>query len=147
MFLDALGLLSDFQAVTVTAFSTNTIDLGNVTPKNKIGDGEPMAILVTVDVSADFTTTDETYAFDVVDSPNANLSAPVILARYTRTAAQLVAGSIHVFPVPPGSPTNRFFGLQYTTGGTTPTITVTSALVPQALADKIRMYAKGYTIS
>jgi hypothetical protein len=42
MFIDSFLLLSDSQAVTADAASTNTIDLGNVSPKRDIGNGEPM---------------------------------------------------------------------------------------------------------
>ena len=87
MFIDALLLVSDAQAITADAVSTNTIDLGNPTVKNRIGSGEPMAFAVQIDVAADFTTTDETYAIEVISSAAANLGTPTVLARYTLTAA------------------------------------------------------------
>jgi hypothetical protein len=149
MFQDALGLLSDAQAFSATGFSTNTIDLGNVTPKNEIGNGEPMCLCFTVDTGADFTTTDETYRFDLVQSANANLSSPDVLVSLTVSAASsgLVAGKQIVVPVPPGLVTKRYLGAQMTLGGTTPSITVTCALVPQSMVDKRKDYANGYTVS
>lgn len=148
MYIDALLLVSDAQAVTADAVSTNTIDLGNVTPKRRIGTGEPMGFGMQVDVAADFTTGDETYSFEVIESANADLSSATVIAAYTRTAAQLFAGSLHFFTIPPGFPTARYLGLNYNVGGTTPTITVTAWLTTQALFSiAAQHYAKGYTIS
>ncbi len=149
MFIDALLLVSDSQAVTADAVSTNTIDLGNPTVKNRIGSGEPMAFLITVEVSADGTTGDETYAFEVISSAAANLSSPTVLNRRACTAGQhtqLTAGTRLVLPVPPGFPQQRYIGVNYDVGGTTPSITVSAALMPQSLAEEsIASYAKGYT--
>lgn len=147
MFLDNLLVVSDAQAVTATAFSTNTIDLGNTTPKREIGTGEALGFGLTVDVAADFTTTDETYQVDIVQSANANLSSPDVIASFIRTAAQLAAGSMHFFPVPPGWPTKQYLGLRYTTGGTTPTVTVTAFLTARDLFSILaKAYAKNYVV-
>lgn len=150
MYIDALGLLDDAHAYTATAFSTNTIDFGSSTPKRQVGDGEPMGIGVICDVAADFTTGDETYRFDVVQSANANLSAPDVISSSTRVAAvavgagQLFIGARFILPLTPGFPTKQFFGLQLTMGGTTPTITITAWFTLLKLFDKIQVYAKGY---
>lgn len=146
MFVDAMLLVSDAQAITVTAFSTNTIDLGNPTVKNRIGTGEKMAFGLQVDVAADFTTTDETYRFDIVSSANANLSTPTILASITLLASQLAINKKFALPVPAGMPSQRYIGLQYTVGGTTPTITVTAFLSPASMIDaEYTFYPKGYS--
>jgi len=147
MFTDALGLLSDAQAFSSTAVSTNAIDLGNITPKNEIGNGEPMEVLITVDVAADGTTTDETYEFRFIQSANANLSSEDNLCSRTITYANLTAGSVHHLPVPPGSITKRYIGLKGVLGGTTPSVTITALLMPTAMVQKLTTYAKGYTIS
>jgi hypothetical protein len=148
MFLDALLLVSDAQAITADAVSTNTIDLGNPTVKNRIGSGEPMAFLITIDVAADFTTADETYVFEVIQSANANLSSPDIIAqRAILDAAGRAAGARHIIPIPPGYPTKRYLGLNYNVGGTTPTVTVTAVLMPLSMAEEsVLAYAKGYSI-
>lgn len=149
MFIDALLLLSDAQALTATAFSTNTIDLSNVTPKRDIAVGETMAIVLTVDVAADFTTGDETYTFQFVQSANANLSSPDVLAQWAILASALTIGASFVFPLPENRITKQFIGMQYTLAGTTPTITVTCFLTSELLASvgTPKAYAKGYTIS
>ena len=58
MFIDALLMLSDSQALTGTAavVSANTIDLGNPTVKRDIASGEPMVLVVTVEVALAGTT-------------------------------------------------------------------------------------------
>lgn len=147
MYIDAQTLLSDAQAITADAASTNTIDLGDVTPKRSIGDGEPLAVVFTVDVAADSTTGDETYAFEFIQSANANLSSADVLAAMTVAAANLTAGAQVVLPIPPGVITKRYIGANYNVGGTTPTITVTASIVPQSFAPKIKSYADGFTIS
>lgn len=149
MILDALDQLSNAQAITADAVSTNTKDFGNVTPKNDPFSGEPLAIVFTVDVAADFTTGDETYAFEAIVSASANLGTPTVLARRVIAASLLTAGSVHVLTVPPVEATAmlRYFGANYDVGGTTPTITVTAHLVPLKNIDQFKAYAKAYTIS
>lgn len=149
MFIDALLLLSDAQALTATAFSTNTIDLSSVTPKRDIAVGEEMAIVLTVDVAADFTTGDETYTFQFVQSANANLSSPDILAQWAILASALTAGASFVLNLPEGRITKQYIGMQYTLAGTTPTVTVTCALQPASMASlaKPQTYADAITIS
>jgi hypothetical protein len=150
MVIDAQLLLSDAQAITADAASTNTIDLGNVTPKNQIGDGEPLALVICVDVAADATTGDETYEFQLIQSANADLSSPDILVKSDTafiTRATLVAGYKLVLPIPPGFPTKRYLGAYYNVGGTTPTITVTTFIQPLSMVEKLKDYANAYTIS
>src|SRR3990167_4171654 len=77
MFIDAQALLSDAQAVTADAASTNTYDSGAA--GTDITEGEPLGIGISVDVAADFTTGDETYEFHAIQSANANLSSPDVL--------------------------------------------------------------------
>lgn len=129
MILDALLLLSDAQAVTTDAASTNTIDLGAV--NQRIGSGKPLVVLFTVDVAADITTGDETYSFQVIQSAAANLSSPDVLQARTILAADLKAGASQVVGIPIGTPSKRYLGAFYDTGGTTPTLTITAAVIPQ----------------
>jgi hypothetical protein len=146
MFLDALLMVSDAQAVTADAVSTNTIDLGNPTVKRRVGTGEPIGFGVFVDVAADFTTMDETYAFEAISSATANLASPTVLTRRAILASLLTAGSRHFIPIPPGTPLQQFIGLNYDVGGTTPTITVTAHLMAQSEFDEWTAYAKGYSV-
>jgi hypothetical protein len=129
MIIDALLLLSDAQALTATAYSTNTIDLGAVTPKREVGIGEPLALAITVDVAADVANADETYAFAFVQSANANLSSDDDLAYLAIARATLVAGYKFALAIPAGLITKQYIGAQYTLGGTTPSITVTASII------------------
>lgn len=146
MYMDALLTLSDAQALTATALSANTIDLGNPTVKNRIGTGEPLVVALQVDVAADITTGDETYTVQLISSAAAALSSPTVLSAITLTAAQLAVGKKFALPIPSGMPSQRYFGLNYVLGGTTPTITVTASVMPASMAEaEYTYYAKGYT--
>jgi len=140
MWVDALLLLSDAQAVSADAASTNTIDLGGT--NKTIGDGEPLAVLFTVDVGADYTTTDETYEFQIIQSANANLSSPDILVRRAISAASLglAAGTRVSVSLPFGTPTKRYLGAYYDVGGTTPSLTVTAFLGPLRFIERMTYY-------
>lgn len=130
MFIDALLLVSDAQAVTVDAVSTHTIDLGGT--NKRIGNGVPLVFFITLDVAADIADANETYSFQVIQSASANLSSADILAVRTIAAADLTAGKIQSIGLPIGTPTKQYLGLSYDTGGTSPSFTVTAGLVPQA---------------
>jgi hypothetical protein len=147
MYLDGQTLLSDAQAFSATGYTTNTIDTGNVTPKNDLGDGEPMVMCIGVDVAADAGNGDETYQFDYVQSANANLSSHTVLQSRVISRTLLTAGSLHFVDVPAGAQTARYVGGQLVLGGTTPSITVTIWLAPKSMVDRFKAYAKGYTIS
>lgn len=148
MYIDNYGLLSDAQAFTATGYTTNTVDLGDVTPKREIGNGEPMALVFTVDTAADAASGDETYEFQFVQSANANLSSHDVLAsRADLSRTALVAGTQVVVPVPAGAVSKRYIGGRLVLGGTTPSITVTGFLQPLSMVDKRKDYADGITIS
>src|SRR5262245_1335216 len=143
MFIDALNLLSDAQALSATGFTTNTIDLGNITPKRDIAVGEPMCIAYHVEVTA---AAGGTFVFEFVQSANADLSSPDVLATMTVVAATLVAGYKFYLPLPSQAITKRYIGGRYTLGGTTPTITVSAEVQPLSMVQNDKTYAKGYTI-
>jgi hypothetical protein len=142
-YVDAQGLLSDAQAFTATAVSTNTYDTLSAT--NDIGVGEPICIEFNVDVAADFTTGNETYQFDVISSAAANLGSPTVLVSRILTAATLVAGYSFFITIP--SKAQRYVGWQLTAGGTTPTITVTANIKSVEEVQALKYYPKNYTIS
>ena len=145
MYLDALGLVSDAQALSATAFSTNTIDLGAGTPARRLGTGEQIGFGVAIDVALAGTT--PTFTLEVVQSDNANLSTPDVIESRAIAAADLTAGSLHWIDVPQGYPRKRYLGLRYSLGGTTPTATVTSWLTARSLFSMLAQpYALGYTV-
>lgn len=157
MFIDAQCQLSSAQAITVDAVSTNAYDLGAVPTGTANGAapdpsiGEPMGIVVAVTVAADSTTADETYAFEAIQSTVTALTSPDVLVRVPFTAAQaaagaLAAGTIVVIPLPSGSVTKRFIGLNYDVGGTTPTITCSAWVAPLSMIQKQRFYTSAIVV-
>lgn len=148
MFLDALLVVSDAQAFTASAVSTNSIDTGNVTPRRHVADGEAMGFGVAIDVAADFTTGDETYAFNVISDEDPALGSPTVHATYAILAAQLTIGSLHFLPFPRGGkPQERYIGVSTTLAGTTPTVTATIWFTSHDLFSiAAKNYAKGFTV-
>ena len=157
MYLDSENLFSDAQAVTADAVGTNVIDL---TKDRSIGTGEPMCVMFQVDVAADQTTGDEDYQFEVeYASDAAQTTGRQLIGRRVfesgtpaapyQDADLLVAGFKFYIPIPPTdlSESERYLGIRYDVTGTTPTITVTAALIPLAMAEKYVSHPKGYTIS
>jgi len=142
MILDSLLKFSDAQALTATADSTNVIDLS---VDRDIGIGEPMALVVTVGVAADFTTGDETYQFQLETDDNAGMTSSTIIGDVTVAAADLTVGDKVVIPL--GHSNERYLQVVYTLGGTTPSITVDAFLQPLSMVDGTVTYASGYSIT
>ena len=142
MILDSLLKFSDAQALTATADSTNVIDLGN---DRDIGKGEPMALVVTVGVAADFTTGDETYQFQLETDDNAAFSSATVVGDVTVAAANLAAGDKVVIPL--GQTNERYLQARYVLGGTSPSVTVDAYLQPLSMVDASATYASGYSIT
>lgn len=156
MYIDAQSEFSSSQAVTVDAVGTNVIDLGSV---RAIGNGCPMAVAFFIEVAADQTTGDEDYEFQVEYASNAAQSAGqqiVGLRKYesgtpgagSQNADLLVSGYTVIIPVPPTTTaeSGQFIGVRYNTTGTTPSVTVSAALMPLADIDATNDYANNYTI-
>lgn len=144
MFLDSQLLFSDAQAVTADAASTNQIDLG---VERNLFDGEPMAVVLQIDVAADGTTTDETYEFQIETDGDSAFGSPTDLVVHSIGYASLTAGSTHVLPIPIGVSVERYLRLYYNVGGTSPSVTVTAFLQPLNMVQKYKSYADNITIS
>lgn len=142
MILDKLLQFSDAQALTATAVSTNVIDLSE---DRDIGIGEPMALVVTVGVAADFTTGDETYQVTLQTATDAAFTSPVtVVSSAAINGDELPAGAKVVLPI--GFTNLEFLRVNYTLAGTTPTATVDAYLQPLSMIDGTVDYANGYTI-
>lgn len=142
MILDSLLKFSDAQALTATAASTNVVDLSN---DRVIGIGEPMALVVTVGVAADFTTTDETYQFDLQTDDNEGFSSATSIGSVAVPASALTAGDKVVIPL--GHANQQYLRANYTLGGTTPSVTVDAFLQPLSMIDGAVTYPSGYSIT
>jgi RES domain-containing protein len=144
-YVDAQLMFSDAQAITADAASTNIIDLGVA---RNLFQGEPMAIVISSDVAADLTTTDETYSVIVQTDDNSSFSSATALTTQAIPAADLAAGDIVVLGVPSGSAVERYLRLSYDVGGTTPTVTLTAYLSPLSMVPaNAKHYGDAITIS
>lgn len=128
MIFSVQQLLSDDQAVTADAISTNVIDLGlpgtpfdAVAPLNQdIGKGSMIPILVQV-TTAFNTLTSLTITLEN-DSTADLATAPIVLATETILLADLIAGKQMFMQFVPNGATKQFLGVRYNVNGTDPTL-------------------------
>lgn len=123
MFVDKTLEFSDGQALTATAVSTNVIDLG---ADLDIGVGQPVFLVVTVQVAPDATTGDETYGVELQSGSSATPTDVIAKFAIPRTAK---VGD--VFGAPVSLRNERYLSLNYPLGGTTPSITVNAFLTSE----------------
>jgi hypothetical protein len=151
MILDKLAQLSNAQAVTsADAYSDFSYDLGNVTPKRRIGTGEPLSIViaVTTAAAADGGSFTDTFDFIAIASANANLTSQVELNKRRIPAAALVAGFVFDLPIPQvfgSADALRYLGARYELG-TDDTISVSAWLVPTEHVGAWLPYAKSASV-
>lgn len=112
MILDKQLVLSDAQAITSTANSTNVIDLATIAD---ISRGEPLRFRVQVDTAFTDTSSDATLTIALVCSADTSLGTPTTL--YTTGAVAFAsmsaAGTILVDVVIPRT-SLRYLGVIYT---------------------------------
>lgn len=143
MFIDQALLFSDAQALTGTAVSTNVLDLDHARA-GTLGVGEPLAVVVSVDVAAGGTSPTMNFAIQTDD--NAVFSSAVTRnVSKTFAAAEMTAGAVFVLPLD-NIGSERYMRLNYTLGGTSPTVTVTARLVPLSMVQNWAPFASGFTI-
>lgn len=155
MFIDVQCELSIAQALTATAVSTNVYDLGAVpsggtSSGNAIDPsvGEPLAVVMTVGVAADFTTGDETYELDIITATASDgTTGQLIVSKSVILATELVAGRIIIFPIMPGRITQRYLGAKYVLAGTTPSVTVTTFVQPLSMVQKQLYYTSAIVVN
>lgn len=147
MILDKLTEVALAQAFTSDAATGSSYDLGNTTVKRDIAVGQGVSLCWFVTVAADFTTGDETYEFQVIQSANADLSSPDILGQRTVLASGLTVGAIVEQIIPPGAITKRYLGGFFNGGGTTPTLTASSYLLPSSFVQQYKAYTSSIVIA
>ena len=127
MILDAQSLLSDDQAITATAVSTNVIDFGTTgTPvggavalSRDIGAGMPVPLLV--QVTEDFNTlTSLTISVEVSAAENFS-SARTVASTGAVPLASLTTGYQAALATVPLTADERYLRLSYAVAGTNPT--------------------------
>lgn len=143
MLTDIQATLSNAQALTATANSTDYYDSGSAYDWSR---GQAMGVLVTVGVAADFTTADETYSFAVQTDDNTSFSSATTLVSKAVAAANLAAGDKVILPF--HGDAERYVRVAYTLGGTSPSVTVTAEVKPLAdIATETSNLPSGYTVS
>lgn len=136
MILDSQAIFSDAQAVTATAPSTNTIDLGatgtviytSSAIVRDIGRGRPIPLLVEVVEAFNNCTS---LQVDVQTDDNAAFSSPKVVETQVILLANLTLGAKFdgMRFLPPGT-NERYVRLNYTLVGTAPTTgKITAGLV------------------
>ena len=146
MITDALLRVSDAQAVTATAVSTNTIDLGSA---RDIGEGKTMYMVFTL--TETFATL-TSLTFEIVTDDNASLSSPAAIAAtgaITLASGNLAAGKQHVVRIPAqiASKGERYLGARYTVGGSSATAGKVTADIVLDIQDGKKAYASGFSVS
>ncbi len=126
MLIDSRLEFSDAQAVTTTADSTNVIDLE---VERQIGKGQPLFLVVQVDVALDDGDANETYVVELETDDNAAMSSSVILTTMTFTRGD-VAGTRQVALIPLAN-VQQFLQVVYTHGGTSPSGTWSAWITDQ----------------
>lgn len=149
-YVDRQILVSNEQAVTTTAVSTDSILLGAA--GLDIAAGEPMGFTFQIDVAA-LSAGTETYSFQIVTATASNLtSGQVIIAEREYTTAQaagLTAGAKFTLPVPLGQipATATHIGVRYETANSAG-VTVTAFLQPIAQVQSSRApFRSGFTVA
>jgi len=149
MLLDALLQLSNAQAVTASAVSTNTIDLGTA---RDIGTGKDLFAVFTVDTTATAAGA-ATVNFQIITSASANLSSPTIIGQTDAIAkTELTAGRKPiVVPIPASillaQPIGqRYFGVQYTIGTGPLTAGAFTCWISDSDVSANKNYASGFTV-
>ena len=143
MITDKLLRVSEDQAITTTAFSTDTIDLGTA---RDIGEGTALYMNFAVTTALANGTS---VTFEVVTSANANLSSPTVVGSSDAVlTAALTAGKNVVVRINPdiAGKGKRYLGARYTVAGTFNAGKVTADVV-ETIGDGQKYYASGFTVS
>jgi len=144
MITDALLRVSDAQAVTTTAVSTNTVDLSQA---RDIGEGEDLYMNFAVGTAFAGGTS---VKFEVIVADNAALSSNVLVVGSSDAiaTASLTAGASQAVRINPqvASTGKRYLGARYTVVGTYTAGTVT-ADITHTIQDGKKFYASGFSVA
>jgi hypothetical protein len=142
MITDKLLRVSEDQAVTVTAVSTDTIDLKIA---RDMGEGHNLFMNFAVTTAMVGGTS---IKFEVISSANANLSSPTVIGSTDAVVtADLTLGKNVAVAINPQIASNgeRYLGARYTVSGTYSAGTITSDIV-ETVQDGQKYYASGFTV-
>lgn len=142
MITDQLLRVSEDQAVTTTAVSTNTIDLGVA---RDIGEGKELFMNFAVTTAFAGGTS---VKFEIVSSAAANLAPATVIGSSDAIAtADLAAGKNVAVGINPQIASNgqQYLGARYTVVGTMSAGKVTADVV-ETVQDGKKYYASGFTV-
>ena len=142
MITDKLLRVSEDQAVTSTAVSTDTIDL---VVARDMGEGTPLYMNFAVTTAM---TGGTSIKFEVITSANANLSSPTVIGSSDAiTTANLTLGKNVVVRLNPeiAGKGARYLGARYTVSGTYNGGKITADIV-ETIGDGRKYYASGFTV-
>ena len=143
MITDSLLRVSEDQAVTSTAYSTNTIDLSAA---RDVGEGTTLYMnFALTEAFANGTN----ITFEVVTSANANLSSPTVIGSSDAIlTAALTVGKNVVVRINPdiAGKGKRYLGARYVVTGTMNAGKVTADVV-ETIGDGQKYYASGFTVA
>lgn len=143
MILDKQLMVSDAQAVTATAVSTNAIDTQLASPIRDVGTGEEMRMVITCGLAA-LAAGAAVVTFEVIQADDAALTTNVEVLAGTGPIgkAAIVAGYTALDIVLPRN-TRRYIGVRYTVGtGPLTQGTFSAGLVHDG--DRQKTYPSGY---
>jgi hypothetical protein len=143
MILDAQLLFSDAQALTASAASTSSVDLGAV---RNLGVGENLYIVLTVDVALTDSGSNSTVTVDLQGDSTTTFTPDGTQTLFS-IAALAAAGTVYIARIAPGLASNyRYLQLYYTmVNGDLSTGTVTAFITHDVAA--YSAYADNITIS
>jgi len=142
MITDKLLRVSEDQAVTSTAVSTDTIDLGVA---RDMGEGTALYMNFAVTTAL---TGGTSIKFEVITSANANLSSPTVIGSSDAiVTSALTLGKNIVVRLNPdiAGKGARYLGARYTVSGTYNGGKVTADVV-ETIGDGQKYYASGFTV-
>lgn len=130
------------QVVTASGASTDVIKSGA-----KLGIGEPMCVVLTLDEEPKESDGNETYTAKVQTDDAAAFGSATDLGEVVTIPRTAAAGTRYVIPIPPNGNAEDYTRVYFTLGGTNPSLTVTARLMPQAAIQNNVVYPAGNTIS
>ncbi len=143
MITDKLLRVSEDQAVTSTAVSTNTVDLGVARDM-----GEGTALYMNFALTEAFAN-GTSVTFEIITSASSNLGSPTVIGSSNAiVTASLTLGKNIVVRLNPdiAGKGQRYLGARYTVAGTFNAGKVTADIV-ETIGDGQKYYASGFTVA
>ena len=143
MITDSLLRVSEDQALTTTAVSTNTVDLSVA---RDIGEGTTLYMNFAV---TEALANGTSVTFEVITSASANLGTPTVIGSSAAiVTASLTLGKNIVVTLNPSiaGKGQRYLGARYTIAGTFNAGKVTADIV-ETIGDGQKYYASGFTVA